>query len=105
MSEEEIIDVGDPKKVKKEKRKYKLKRERELEEIRQILKTSFGKGFLWRILGKCHMFHTISHHEAFTMAQKSGERDVGLWLIKEIKEADPNVYLDLVLEDRKRDDK
>ena len=102
---EEIQDVGDPKQVRKRRTKVQIRRERELHEIREILNTSFGKGFIWRILEKCHMFHTTSHHEALSMARMSGERDVGLWLLDELDQSNPNAYIMLIREQQKRDDK
>jgi hypothetical protein len=101
----EIIDVGDKKQVEKGKRSEKIGRERELWEIQELLKTNFGKGFIWRILEKCHMSHTISHHDSLQMARMSGERDIGLWLINELRKANPNAYIELIKEQQKRDDK
>ena len=94
-------DVGDEKKVKKKKNKQQLVRERELEEIRQVISTAFGRRFLWRILIKCGMFQTLSGYTELSMAIKSGKRDMGLWLVNEINEADKNGYIKLIQEDLK----
>jgi|TARA_R100000501_G_C2579957_1_gene83577 hypothetical protein len=98
-------DVGDPKQFLSKEQKIKLRRERDLDDMNQVMKTSYGKGFIWRILEKCHMFHTTSHHEPTRMAVMSGERDIGLWLLDELREADPNAYIKLYQEKQKRDDK
>ena len=100
-----MVDVSNEKEVKDRKKHKNLERENELEEIRKILGTSQGKGFLWRLLKHCKVFDTISHHEPLAMSRMSGARDVGLWLIREIAEANPNGYLELVKEDRKRDER
>src|SRR3990167_2755508 len=92
------IDVGEKEQVKTRKKKYKLVRENELEGIKQILGTPLGRRFLWRVLARCHMFHSISYPQAVNMAIKSGERDIGLWLINEINAADKNGYIRLITE-------
>jgi len=37
------------------------------------------------------------------MAAASGGRDVGLWILKEIEQADRNGYMKLIKEDQKRE--
>lgn len=61
--EKETVDVGDVKQTKKRKKKHQLEREQELEDMKQILDTPFGRRFIWRVLKKCRMFDTISHHD------------------------------------------
>jgi len=96
-------DVRDEKQVKKKKVTYSLERENQLEEVRRIIDTPFGRGFLWRILSHCKVFHSISRHDALAMAAASGGRDVGLWILKEIEQADRNGYMKLIKEDQKRE--
>ena len=103
MVDKAPTDVGDVAQVKKGMSKQKLKRLNELEEIKQLLSTSFGKGFLWRVLSECYLFKSISHQDVTRMNQLSGRRDFGLWLINEINAADPNGYMKLIQEDAKRD--
>lgn len=95
------FDVGDAKKVKKRKKKHQLVRERELEEIKQLLSTSYGRRFLWRVLTQCGMFKTLSVHTEHEMSIQSGKRDMGLWLVNEINDADKNGYIKLIQEDLK----
>ena len=101
--EAEVQDVGDVSQVKKRRTKAKIRRDREKEEIKQILATPFGRRFLWRVLRECGLWKTFSYDGAHDMAIKSGRRDIGLWLIKEIDEADKNGYMKLIQEDLKND--
>jgi len=98
----EPLDVGDEKQVKQSKKKFELVRDRELEEIRRILKEEWGRGFLHRILGECHTYRSTSNSDAHTMAVLSGQRDIGLWLLSEIEQADPNGYVKLLQENINR---
>lgn len=97
------VDISDPKQVKKRKTKQQLVRERELVEMRDLVETSGGKGFLWRLLSRCHMFHTISNRDSSEMSRQSGERDVGLWIIAELDQADKSAYIKLYKENQERE--
>lgn len=101
----ETVNVSDSKQTKGRKKKHELAREGELEDMRVLMKTPSGRRFIWRVLSKCHMFHTTSHHDPTSMAIKSGERDVGLWVLGELTQADPNSYIALHSEQQKRNDK
>ena len=103
MSDDAPVDVGDEKQVDKKKKKYELVRERELEEIRQLLYVSWGRGFLSRMLSEAKVFHSISHHDTHSMATLSGRRDLGLWVISEVEAAAPNGYCKLMHENERRD--
>jgi hypothetical protein len=104
MAKEKVpTDVGDEKQIKKKKVKYNLVRENQLEEIRELLKTPYGRGFIWRIISHCNVFHSISRHDALAMAAASGGRDVGLWILKEVEQADVNGFMKLFREDQKRE--
>ena len=47
------------------------------------------------------MFQTLSGYTELSMAIKSGKRDMGLWIVNEINEADKNGYIKLIQEDLK----
>jgi len=100
MNQDEVPqDVGDAKQVKHRRTKVKIRRDNELEEVRQLLRTPYGRKFLWRVISECGVFKTLSYDEELGMAIKSGRRDIGLWLLREIDEADKNGYLKLIQED------
>lgn len=90
MTEEERYDAGDEVKVKKRKTKAQLERERQVEELREILSTKGGRYFVWRILTYCNLYKTLSWADAHQMAILSGMRDVGLYTVGEINEVDPS---------------
>lgn len=49
--------------------------------------------FLWRLLGACGIFQSSSWQDTTSMAIASGKRDIGLWLIAELEEASPDIYV------------
>ena len=96
-------DVGEKKQVQHRKTKAKLLAERELEELRWLLNHPGGRWFLWRLLEKCGLYETLSVYDPHTMAIKSGQRDIGLWVIGEIERANTKGYLLLMNESKDRD--
>ncbi len=98
MSEEEAIvgNVADSEQIKKGKKKERRKRQDQLNDIRQLLRTEFGKRFLWRYLSKCRIFETlqgplpdIHYHE--------GYRQVGWDLMHDIIEANPSALIEMMV--------
>ncbi len=85
-------DVGDVKTVKKGKTKAALRREREIEELRQLLATREGRATLWRLLQHCGIFRTSFDADSHTTAFNEGGRNIGLWMIGEIDEANVHAY-------------
>lgn len=101
MTEE--VDVGSSEQVKKGKKKHQLKREQEVEDIKKLLESSWGRYFVWRILQECDMFKTLSGYDPHEMYRRSGKRDVGLWIVKELEDVSEDAYLELVRESKHRE--
>lgn len=102
--EEQNNNVGDQKQVRKRKKKWQLKRETELEELKHILSTPGGRWLIWRILEKCGIYQTITNvSNPYDMAHRAGMRDLGIWVLNEILEADPNSYTNIRNEAQKRE--
>lgn len=90
MSETEE-DVGNEEQVKAKTSKRKSKRDQELDDLRVILSTHGGRAFIWRLLGKCGVYK-ISFTGNSTTFFNEGKRQIGLQLLDEVFEADPNVF-------------
>jgi hypothetical protein len=89
----EQFDAGDKAKVTTRKTKLKLARERELQELREILSTVGGRWTIWRIMSECGIFHSNPERsDTGRMASFEGSRDRGLWLLGEVFEADPKIF-------------
>ncbi len=95
-------DTGDVKQVNKKKTKRKAKRDQEIEDLRRILDMAGGRNFIWRILSECGIYGTsFSGEYPFTMAYKEGKRQMGLWTLEEVFDADPHTYALMQKENRK----
>lgn len=93
MGEGAIVkNAGDPKQVKTGKQKEKLRRESEINDIKAVMETKFGRRFMWRILSHCKVFESIWHGSALIHYQ-SGVQDVGHFVMAEIIAADKELFL------------
>ena len=90
-----MIDAGDSKAVKAELKTHKLKRERELEELREVLSKPIGRAVIWRVLEYCGVYRLSYTGLASSTDFREGHRDVGLWLLSEIHKANPSAYIQM----------
>lgn len=89
--------------VKKRKTKFQVKREREIEEFRQMLQSPSARAFVWRLLSYCGVFQSLSVLDPHSMAIRSGLRDAGLWVMSEIFDTDPKLFTLMQSEAKERD--
>lgn len=70
-----------------------LDRDGELTQLRTLLAQEGARDFLWRVLSKCHLYQSTYQRNFGDMALSEGMRQVGLWLLNEILEADPEAEI------------
>lgn len=103
MSENEVLDTGDEKQVTTRKNKNKSKRDREENELRDILKTYGGRAYIWRILSRCGVFRLSFTGDPNSTFFKEGQRDIGLHLLSEVMEIDSSAFQKMQQEAVERD--
>lgn len=96
-------DVGDEVEVTKKTKGFQLIREREIEEMRQVLDTYEGRAMLWRLLEECAIYTFGFCGDNDLLNHREGKREVGGWLIQEIAEANSNAYMKMQHEAVSRD--
>jgi len=94
-------DLMNEKDVAEQKVKADLIRKQELNDIRTVLSNASGRRFIWRMMGRCGTFESIFNDKSSTMAYLSGQQDLGHFLMAEIIEADENLLLKLMKENKK----
>lgn len=67
-------------------------RQKEIEDVKKILKTPEGRRYFWRLLSKCGMFRTSFTPNSNLTAFNEGKRDIGLDTLIEISEADGSAF-------------
>lgn len=103
MSENEpvFVDVEgqDPNraKVARAREDEALQRLTEVEQLRQLMQIEPLRDFLWRALTHCRVFGSVWDANYGKMSFNEGGRNVGLWLLAEISEADPDALLQMQL--------
>jgi hypothetical protein len=96
MSEEgEQYNAADPKKVRDRKRKEQDQDAQALEDLREMLRQPFGRRFLWNMLASCDVWKTSFHPSGQQFAANEGRRGVGVELMTQIIEADPQAWIDM----------
>lgn len=96
MNEEnpEALDLEEAQHKVQEKRLLEaLDRDGELLQLRELLASPPMRDFLWRILTQCHLYQSTYQRNFGDMALLEGKRQVGLWLLSEICEADPKAEI------------
>ena len=83
-----LTDAGDIKDVQKKKTKTQLRRMRENAWLKDILSKEGGRDFIWRLLIQCGVFQTSFTGDAPHTFFNEGKRQIGLWALTEIDEAD-----------------
>jgi len=71
-------------------------RKRDEEDIRSILKTEYGKRFIWKLLGICGTFHqSIVMGSPDASAFNEGRRSIGNTLLAQVLEVRPESYIEM----------
>lgn len=92
--EPESVDPEDVQQQVQEKRLLEeLDRDGEVLQLNELLKLEPARDFLWRVLSKCHLYESTYQRNFGDMALLEGKRQVGLWLLSEICEADPHAEI------------
>lgn len=83
--------------AQREVERKRLKREKELKDIRHVLSTPAGRRFVWRLLGKSNLFASIAE-DLDRLEYKSGWQDFGHFLWGEIAEASTGSLIKMMKE-------
>jgi len=79
---------------RRDKELAEYEQEREREELRYILDDPKGRRFLWRLLDYAGVYNSSFTGNSFTFFNE-GRRDVGLFVLDEVTDADPDAYLEM----------
>ena len=98
-----MTDLGDPKEVKKEKRKHKNRETIAREELAGILKQRAVRNFLWTLLEDCGIYD-LGGESLHDLAVSKGRRSIGHVLIARIDDAKPHTYMKMYTENDRKDE-
>lgn len=90
MSEPSVFELeAERKKIAAEQ---KRERQKEIDDVRKILKTPEGRRLFWRLLSKCGIFRNSFNPNSNLTAFNEGQRNVGLNLLNDVNEADITAF-------------
>lgn len=76
--DEKRYDAGNEADVAKAKKKNNNEISQEIGDLRAMMSTKQGRRHMWRLLGRCGIYHESFHLEALIMARNEGRRYIGL---------------------------
>ncbi len=96
------MNIADEAEAKKANQKIEDMRRQELNDIRTVLSNAAGKRLLWRMLTKCHSFESIYAVNQNDVYYNSGQQDIGHFIMGEIMQADPNLFMKMMKDNNKK---
>lgn len=96
---DEAFNAGDEEQIVARGKKQKTVRERELDDVRDILQTKGGRRFVRRLLEATELFAVSKVMNASIYALE-GKREIGKLLFSDLMEAQPEAYL-LMMKEQK----
>lgn len=74
----------------------------DVEAFKNILNDYKVRKWLWELLEYCKIFESISYSDSHHIAIASGRKDIGLWVLSKIFEANPEAFTLMQKEHLKR---
>lgn len=99
-----LVNLADVTTVKKLAQREKDIRKQEMNDLRTVLSTASGRRLIWRLLERCKTFGSIYNTDSSTMSYLAGKQDLGHFIIAEITQADENLLLKLMKENKNKGD-
>lgn len=97
-----VKNAADVEQVKKAKEKSVFGRDLEISDVAHVLSSPHGRRFLWRYLGICGVYKTsfTGSSETFYL---EGQRNIGLKILADITECNPEAYILMMKEAKQRE--
>jgi hypothetical protein len=85
-------------KNKESKKEYSKRKDRELDDLKVVLKKPEGRRVVYKILCDCGVFKASFTQNSNTTAFNEGKRDIGLGLLADLDKVEPNAYSQMLIE-------
>lgn len=93
-------DLSDEKAVAKRKNDTDRIRRKEINDLKAVLSKPEGRRVFWRLLSHCNVYASIFNPNNAIMSKNAGRQDVGHFIQAEIVEADENLYISMMKENK-----
>lgn len=97
----EQFDATDPKAINNAEREVARKKRQDADELRKILHSKTGRAFLYRLLERCNIYgDTFAGEQTHISAFRQGQENVGKQLMLAAMDASPDLYVQMVKDQR-----
>jgi len=95
-----VKNASDESQIHNAKIKSRMKEESEASDLKFLLSTDQGRRFIWKLISKCGVFRQsfTGNSQTFFM---EGERNIGLYILDAVMEADPDAYVKMYVQAKK----
>lgn len=97
-----VKNAADKEQVKSAKFKERNRRNQELKDVIAVMDMPAGRRFIWRYLEKCGVYRQSYTGNSETFFRE-GSRSIGLNLLGDIMDANPELYVKLIQENRSKE--
>ncbi len=94
ISDPLVRNAADAEQVKEAGVKEKFGRKQELNDVYNILAIPSGRRWVWRVLSDCGVFKSSFTGNSTTFFNE-GRRDIGLRILADVMEANPDAYVQM----------
>lgn len=99
MTKPFVQNAANAAQVKEAEKKILSIRDQQLSDLRAILALKEGRRFVWRYLETCRIFQS-SWDPSARIHFNEGMRQIGLMLLSDVNEADPESYFKMLKESK-----
>jgi hypothetical protein len=94
------FNAGDPADVRDRETAARRERNKQLDDLRDVLATQAGRRVMWRLLDHCGVFRSTFTGHGGRDAFNEGARNVGLFILTELTDADADVFATMLKESK-----
>jgi hypothetical protein len=98
-----VRNAADPEQVRSARKAEADEVETARDDMLAVLSHPASRRFLWRLLDFCHLHEVI--YPSDLAAFREGERNVGLYVLKQIEEAQPEALIEMMVARKAEKDK
>lgn len=96
-----VKNATDEKQISKARGQQKMDRDRELDDIKELMSLNSGRRFIWRLLCQCKTFGSVRCPSGSDTYYSAGQQDIGHFLLSELAQADEMILGKLMMENYK----
>lgn len=95
------MNAADDKDIQKMSKKEKLNVDQSKADLKEVLSTVSGRRYIWKILSATGVYKLSANNSGSWTYFNEGQRSIGLNIISDIMDVDPDMYPKMQLENKK----